>query len=301
MRGSEGKTFSDYTKMPIQDQIDEKVKQEKKILKFWFALIYVGSLFLAAIFWRSADAGSEVVNVISIGAGLMSIGLAVGAMIYAHSQSSVATEQNSQVQGSLQQIRDHVIAFSSIRNEFSNFREDFLTAISQISKFNQDALESHEQISKSITEYNKMKDELADKLPDEGNDTLAKGLQAKIDQIIQETQELKKKSIEANQKVGSYIQGSIDVVRFKNSSITITIIPKADIDVIIDYISEIFNKNPVFKFNSMIYKKIKESDMFEISITYEYEIGDNKDKNNSYGAALKLLSKENDFYDILHY
>lgn len=300
MRGSEGKTFSDYTEVPIaiaQDQIGEKVKQEKKILKFWFALIYVSSLFFAALLWRSAEAGPEVVNVISIGAGLMSIGLAFGAMIYAHSQSSVATEQNSQVQGSLLQIRDHVIAFSSIRNEFSNFREDFSIAISQISKFNQEALQSYDQINKSILEINEIKN----KLVDQGHGPLAKELGDKLDQIIQKTEELKGKSIDTNQMVGSYIQGSIEVRKFKNASIAITIIPKTNIDAIMNYILGILNNNQVFKLDNIENRKTKEGNLYEIIVKYEYEIYDDKAKNNPYITVYKLLSKENEFYDILQF
>jgi len=196
------------------DIIEQKIKEQKLILLLKFTIFYAVSLFFAAIFWRSAEAGSEVVNVISIGAGLMSIGLAFGAMIYAYSQTQIATEQNSQVQSSLQQIRDHVITFSSIREEFGNFRSDFSLAVSQINTYNQEILQHHEQIRETVNSLNDIKT----KLELEGRDDIAKELGDKLDQFIQKTEELKEKTVDVNEILESSLmfQPNSDKVQRRN-------------------------------------------------------------------------------------
>lgn len=206
MRGGEDKTsyFSVLNNIirghnSIDNISEPMIKEQKLILKLKFAIFYAISLFFAAIFWRSAEAGTEVVNVISIGAGLMSIGLAFGAMIYAYSQAQIATEQNSQVQSSLQQIRDHVVTFSTIREEFGSFRSDFSLAVSQINTYNQEILKHHEQIKETVCSLHDIKS----KLQSEGREDIAKELGDKLAQFIQKTEELKEKTVDANETLDS--------------------------------------------------------------------------------------------------
>lgn len=90
-------------------------------------LIYVMLLIITLLIislLRGQLNSSEVVNVISIGAGLTSIFLAMAAIVYSFIQSSEASRQNHSVQEALNKITDKVEEVALIKQELQSFRED---------------------------------------------------------------------------------------------------------------------------------------------------------------------------------
>jgi len=90
-------------------------------------LIYVMLLIITLLIislLRGQLNSSEVVNVISIGAGLTSIFLAMAAIVYSFIQSSEASRQNHSVQETLNKITDKVEEAVLIKQEILSFKED---------------------------------------------------------------------------------------------------------------------------------------------------------------------------------
>lgn len=318
MRGGERdnsiETYLDTAVVVNQESDDEKIipKAEKghQILYWKFAVIYVVSLFFAAIFWRSAEASSEVVNVISIGAGLMSIGLAFGAMIYAYSQTKVATEQNSQVQRSLQEIRDHVIYFSTIREEFSNFRSDFTTAMTQLNQFNKESLQNYDQMKKELSGINEVKE----KLLKSGDNATAQELGEKLNQAIKKAEELKGKSFDTSKFISAQIDGGLQCLKNniliekstdkivkarKKFSLVIEIQVKKDIAEVMEYIEASLQAVQELKFDRIINRECSDIGTYEVLIAGNH-INVNSFKNITPAARItRALNIDNDFYELL--
>lgn len=77
---------------------------------------------------------SEVVNVISIGAGLTSIFLALAAIVYSFIQSNETSRHSHSVQEALNKITEKVEEVVLIKQEFQSFREDNQQNNSQLVK-----------------------------------------------------------------------------------------------------------------------------------------------------------------------
>ncbi|MGC5773625.1 hypothetical protein [Paenibacillus pabuli] len=89
--------------------------------------IYTVIILLMVILWlllKDQLASSEVVNVISISAGIASIVLAMAAIVYAFYQSLESSKQNTMVQEALTKISSKVDEVVTMRAEFSVFQNE---------------------------------------------------------------------------------------------------------------------------------------------------------------------------------
>jgi hypothetical protein len=98
-------------------------KVTKRDMVYIFLLL---AEFTCAILLKGQLSSSEVVNVISIGAGLTSIFLAVVAILYSFSQSSESARQNESLNNALNGINLRVLELDNVKNELVSIKDEII-------------------------------------------------------------------------------------------------------------------------------------------------------------------------------
>lgn len=185
-------------------------KLEKKDFGYIILFLILAIIFLVL---RGNLDKSEVVNVISIGAGLTSIFLALVAIDYAFKQADDSARQNESVSNTLYLINGKVHELSLIEGHLREVMQDFQTMREDVTSFREDSRADKEEIIsllQELRESSPLKDISTDEVPQQIQDKLKR-----YEEIVGKIQLNLKKSTKSTCKYRVTLKSQSDITPSK--------------------------------------------------------------------------------------